>query len=133
MADAFSPSFTRRNLLLGGGLFCAAALAWGGVELYARTGTAGTVVITDGEGTKHRFPLSEDATHTITTSLGTNVIRIEDGAVCVESSDCPNRTCVEQGHIHRTGQTIVCLPHKLVVAITDDGTGERPLVDAIAG
>jgi hypothetical protein len=109
--------YTRRNLLLGAGLFVAALLAWGATGLYARSGAGNSVVVTDSEKKKHRFSLDEDSTHVIQTSLGFNTVRIAEGKVCVESADCPNQNCVQQGAISEPGQTVVCLPHKLVIAI----------------
>ena len=80
-----------------------------------------TVVIRDGVQNAHELPLSQDATKTVTTDLGTNVIEIKDGRVHVEEADCPNQDCVHQGWIDAAGQQIVCLPHKLTVDIVDEG------------
>lgn len=80
-----------------------------------------TVVIRDGEQNVYELPLGQDATKTITTDLGANVIEIKDGRVHVEEADCPNQDCVHQGWIDAAGQQIVCLPHKLTVDIVDEG------------
>lgn len=80
-----------------------------------------TVVIRDGAQNVYELPLSQDATKTVTTDLGTNVIEIKDGRVHVEEADCPNQDCVHQGWIDAAGQQIVCLPHKLTVDIVDEG------------
>ena len=80
-----------------------------------------TVVIRDGAQNVYELPLAQDATKTITTDLGTNVIEIKDGHVHVEEADCPNQDCVHQGWIDAAGQQIVCLPHKLTVDIVDEG------------
>jgi hypothetical protein len=47
-----------------------------------------------------------------------NLLVIEDGAVHMASADCPDELCVHQGAISKSGQTIVCLPHKLVAEVT---------------
>ena len=80
-----------------------------------------TVVIRDGVQNVYELPLGQDATKTVTTDLGTNVIEIKDGRVHVEEADCPNQDCVHQGWIDAAGQQIVCLPHKLTVDIVDEG------------
>lgn len=80
-----------------------------------------TVVVRDGEQNVYELPLGKDATKTITTNLGTNVIEIKDGRVHVEEANCPNQDCVHQGWIDAAGQQIVCLPHKLTVDIVDEG------------
>ena len=80
-----------------------------------------TVVIRDGVQNVYELPLGQDATKTVTTDLGTNVIEIKDGRVHVEEADCPNQDCVHQGWIDAAGQQLVCLPHKLTVDIVDEG------------
>ena len=48
-----------------------------------------------------------------------NGVRVEvlDGRVRILESDCPKRICVRSGWIHRPGQTIVCVPRKLIVQL----------------
>ena len=48
-----------------------------------------------------------------------NRIRIQDGAAYMEEANCPDGYCEEQGKINGRTQTIVCLPHKLVVEVLD--------------
>lgn len=79
-----------------------------------------TVVIRDGEQNVYELPLSQNTTKGVTTDLGTNLIEIKDGRVCVEEADCPNQDCVHQGWIDAAGEQIVCLPHKLTVDIVDE-------------
>ena len=59
-----------------------------------------------------------------------NVIVIEDGAAYMKDADCPDKLCMRQGAISRDGQTIVCLPHKLVVEVIG---GEKEAYDSISG
>ena len=55
---------------------------------------------------------------------------IENGAVFVESSDCPEQSCVRMGRISKKGQSVACVPAMLYVKITGgDGSG----YDAIIG
>ncbi len=65
--------------------------------------------------------LREDTTQKIDTKYGFNEVRIENGEVSVVSADCPDKICVESRHISKVGETIVCLPHKLVVEISEVG------------
>ena len=37
----------------------------------------------------------------------------------MKDADCPDKICINMGTIRKKGQTIICLPHKLVVEITD--------------
>lgn len=46
-----------------------------------------------------------------------NLILISDGQVCVSDADCPDGLCIRQSAISREGESIICLPHKLVIQI----------------
>lgn len=81
---------------------------------------ARTAVIQDADGNTFTMPLSQDDVLTVASSAGTNVIEVQASKVRVSEADCPNQDCVEQGWISKAGQQIVCLPHKLVVNITDE-------------
>lgn len=81
---------------------------------------------------KDSLPLSSDRTETITSSSGINQLKIQDGVVYMTDADCHDKVCVRMNGISRPGQTIVCLPHKLVLAIvTSDGNA--PELDAVTG
>lgn len=53
----------------------------------------------------------------IETNLGYNLIEIGDGEVRVLEADCPDQIDVEQGWISNIGETLICLPNRLVVEI----------------
>lgn len=52
-----------------------------------------------------------------------NVIVIENGSVYMAEANCTNQQCVLQGKIRHAGETIVCLPHRLVVSVTEKNDG----------
>ena len=62
-------------------------------------------------------------------NLGTNKVRIESDGVYMENANCPDKLCVHQGRISKTGQSIICLPNKIIVEIV----GKKPDVDAVSG
>ena len=64
------------------------------------------------------YDLAEDQTVKIEENGNINTFEIKDGTVHMVRADCHGQDCVRQGSISRTGQTIVCLPHKLVIEIT---------------
>jgi len=90
----------------------AASVWWGGHG----TGPVRAVVSVDGvqEG---EFSLQDAATHTINANGYTLEICTADGEIWVEASDCPTQDCVHTGHIFRSGQSIVCLPARVIVAL----------------
>lgn len=53
----------------------------------------------------------------VDTEYGHNIIEIGDESVRVIEADCPDQIDVKQGYISRIGETIVCLPNKLIVEI----------------
>jgi hypothetical protein len=138
-APAPTTKLTRRSFLVGAGLLGSALLAWGGVTLGGRAQNEASAVVTDSEGVQHRFSLSTNASYAVTTALGSNTIAIEGQRVRVSHADCPNQNCVAQGFIDHAWQTIVCLPHKLVVTLDSTPAPAEPgqvpplEVDTIAG
>ena len=72
------------------------------------------------------YDLNKNQTITIQNNFGINTIQIQNKDVWMEEADCPDGYCKEQGHISKNKQTIVCLPHKLVVEISDDSEKSEP-------
>ncbi len=64
------------------------------------------------------FPLSRDLTFDITGyGGGHNLLVIKDGSAYIESASCPDGLCVNMGRISRAGQSVICLPNRVVVEI----------------
>ena len=78
-----------------------------------------------------RLSLEQNTDKTIYGTHDTiNHFQIQDGIVKMIDANCNDHTCINTQGIHRPGQTIVCLPHRLVLAIVDDDNeGVQP--DAI--
>ena len=77
-----------------------------------------TVVVEADGDIMYVVPLSDDQTLLVQTKYGENSVRIEKGKVFVEKADCPNQICVNTAPIRDIGQSIVCLPHRVVVSVT---------------
>lgn len=71
------------------------------------------------------YSLSRDGEFSL--NGGTNTLIIKDGKAYMADADCPDKLCVRQGKIHRNGETITCLPNKLIVTVIDE-EGEVDLV-----
>ena len=68
-----------------------------------------------------RYELSEDREVVIDGyNGGVNTLIIEDKKAYIKDADCPDKLCEHQGKIHLVGQSLVCLPHRVVVEIVDD-------------
>ena len=85
-----------------------------------RPGAGLYAVVQNTDGFSQTLPLWEDATVTVTSSRGTNVIEVSGGRVRVSEADCDNQVCVNAGWASVEGQTITCLPHQLVVEVLSD-------------
>lgn len=70
------------------------------------------------------YALSKDQTIEVKNGDFYNKVRIEDGKAYMKEANCPDSYCEEQGKISGHTQTIVCLPHKLVVEVLDNGEAD---------
>lgn len=111
------------DIIVIGVIVAIALVAFVGVKLYGKYSTGDMVQITGADGLSVELPLDQDASYVATTSLGTNTIVIENRTVRVTDADCKNKICEQTGTIDTPGQTIVCLPHHLVVKIVS-GSGD---------
>lgn len=91
----------------------------------------GTQVIVRVEGKQvASFSLEQDQTYEITgADGGKNQLVIADGTARIETADCPDERCVQMGRISHSGQSIICLPHQVVVEIQG---GKEAETDAVA-
>lgn len=77
------------------------------------------------------FSLGRNRTYEIDAGDGsTNLLIIRDGQAWIEEASCPDGLCVNMGKISKSGQSIVCLPNKVVVEIIGRETSAN--VDLIA-
>ena len=75
------------------------------------------------------LPLNEDITKTIETEYGANTLVISNGKAEVADADCPDKICVHHSAISKSGESIICLPHKLVISVTSYNNNNE--VDAV--
>lgn len=61
----------------------------------------------------------------------TNTLVIKDGKAKVTDANCPDGICVNHKWVNRSGESIICLPHKFVVTVTDEKTADDE-IDAVA-
>ncbi len=83
------------------------------VELTKEEG-AGVVVKVDGVEVAE-YSLSKNGSYEL--NGGTNILVIENGKAYLTDANCPDKLCVHQGKISRTGEVITCLPNKLTVTV----------------
>ena len=87
-----------------------------------RTEGSFAVIKIDGKETE-RYPLSVNTEVVIETGDdGRNTLVIEDSKAFMKDANCPDKICEGHSKISYKGETIVCLPHKVVIEIVADDT-----------
>ena len=111
--------FSRWDLILGATLLLFALAAYLLAGLYSREGSR--VVIRVDKEVFGIYDLTVDKTVPVTGEGFSNILVIRDGKADMTEADCPDRICVKHRPVSRVGETIVCLPHKVVVEVIGEG------------
>lgn len=67
----------------------------------------------------------------IRTEFGYNLLEVHNGGIHMVEADCPDDLCLLMGHKDTVGETIVCLPNRVLVEIVGD-SGDGEVIDAYA-
>ena len=90
-----------------------------------------TVVITVSGEEYGRYPIDTDRVITVDTGSGINEITINNGEAYVSYADCPQGICAHHKPVSRSGESIICVPHEVVIFIeSEDFEGGY---DAVSG
>ena len=85
---------------------------------------------------KYQFDLRKEIVKEIKGAHGgRNVLHIDGKKAWIEDASCPDKLCEKQHAISREGQSIVCLPNRVVVEIRTEGGAIKKIdddVDAVA-
>ena len=63
---------------------------------------------------------------------GTNLLVIKNGNALIREANCPDNLCVKQKSIKKEGETLVCLPHKVIVSISSSDPSDHSELDGVA-
>ena len=105
------------------------AAALGAYQWRGASADALSVVVRADGAELERFPLGETERRYTNNGYTLTLAATAEG-VCVSQADCPTRDCVRTGTVTRAGQSIVCLPARIVVTL--EGAADAPY-DAVAG
>lgn len=108
----------KSDFILIGSILIIALIVLVIIVFTAKSGKTVKVII-DGKE-KYAYNLNENKEEIIFTGKNNefqNTVVIENGEVFIKSANCPDKICVSHRKISKKGQTIVCLPHKLVVEV----------------
>lgn len=90
-----------------------------------------TVTVTVNGELYGEYPLNIDATVEIYSGADgndVNIMTLSEGRVSVSSANCRDGICVNHRPIERTGSSIVCLPHGVVITVIGSEGNEIDLV-----
>ena len=97
------------------------------------SGSLTAVVTADGEELDRFAPADLAAgPRTYTHNGYTLTVTAEDGGLRVSEADCPTQDCVHTGTISRSGESIVCLPARIIIQLTG-GQADPGGVDVVIG
>lgn len=78
------------------------------------------------------YLLSEDQVIDIQELSGHNQVVISGGRAYMAEADCPDKYCMAYKPISKCHETIVCLPHKLVVEVVGQSETADLEIDAVS-
>lgn len=109
----------KHDVLLFAAVLLLAGLSLAATALFnpGKTGVPSEAVITASGKTAAKLPLDADTEFEVLTEYGYNIVSVADGQVSITNADCAGMLCVRQGAISHDGQTVVCMPHGVLVEI----------------
>ena len=106
------------------------------LAVWSRGNDAGdlTAVVTVDGTEAERIPLNDtpDGERTYSGNGYTLRVSLSPEGVRVEEADCPTQDCVHTGTITRAGQSIVCLPARIILRL-EGGTVDKDAPDVVIG
>lgn len=109
---------------------CLGARFWGGRNAApVQNGGLTVAVAIDGEVIERARLFDYSGQHIYANNGYTLTVESADGWVDVTHADCPTQDCKHSGAIMRAGQSIVCLPARIVISLV----GTTADYDVIAG
>lgn len=106
-----------------------AAVSLVGLAFFIFRDEGDTVTVTVDGAVYAEYSLAENTRLDIRTGDGdseSNVLIIKDGEAYVESATCPDGICASHKPISREGESIVCLPHRVVITVHTSDKNEVP-------
>lgn len=113
--------WNKKDLLFITAILLAAGLAFLFFRPQPSESLSRAEISVDGK-TAMELDLSEDQVLTVDgAGGGYNRIQVRDGAVSVLEASCPDKVCVHTGTVRYPGETIVCLPNRMIITVIQGG------------
>ncbi len=81
-----------------------------------------TITLTGNRGTQSFEIVADDG--------DINTVEIIDEKIRIRSATCPDQVCILTSFIENLGETIVCIPHKVVIEIQAENHHEELLISS---
>ncbi len=106
----------KNDIILVVSLLAVAVIIFTVFFIFAKNGKTVLVIL---DGKEHVcYDIDKDLTIDIASENNQiNTLVIKDGQASIVSASCPDKICVKHRSIKRVGETIVCLPNKVVIKI----------------
>ena len=124
-------SMKKNDVILTVVILALALAAFGGISWYSANSTKEpeAVIYLDGKE-QGRYSLNQDTVVEIPAEDGNyNLLEIKDGQADMTKASCPDKICVNHRPVKHQGESLVCLPNKVVVEIAN---GQEPEIDSSA-
>lgn len=125
-------SFNKRDIFIIVLVLAAAAVMWFVNVNSAKGKEPCAEIYLDGELADTIY-LTEESDRTFSIpQIETVVFHVfEDGSICFEESDCPDKVCIKSGRLKHVGQSAACLPNNIVIKIVPRDNEAEAEVDFI--
>ena len=118
---------TKNDILLIAVILALAAIAMLALLLFRTEGDS-VVVTVDGK-TYGTYSLYEDVSVDVNSEMGYNKLVIKDRKAYVAEASCPDGICAADRPISYGGQSIICLPNKVVIEIRSSHDGGSEIIN----
>lgn len=71
------------------------------------------------------LPIDENKKIEINSGKNKNIVYIHDNGVEMSHANCQDKVCVKTGFIKNTGESIVCLPHRVNIEIVSQDKNKK--------
>jgi len=72
--------------------------------------------------------LGLDTVHTVESGGLLNIVQISGGSAKMIEANCPDKHCLHHAPVRYSGQTIVCLPNRVVIQVRSADESEHDVI-----
>lgn len=110
-------------------ILCVCTVCFIAMHYFVPSGNTAVISVDDKQVNVMRLTENEEYNIVINGEI-TNTVVVEDGYVYVKNASCPDKICQMHKRISKKGESIVCLPNKVVITVNGNQTNEE--IDGVA-